>query len=263
MTSPRPNSEIPLLLNALKHMLRTQGLRYGDIAVALGISQMTVKRYLSGKGLSLTILEQLCQLAGTSLTELPELAAQYGPEQEDPLSEAQENALAEHHSLAVLLHLLMAGWTPREIQAEFKLADHILVATLVYLDRLGFIDLLPGNKIRLRSIRHIHWSRNVRLKRSFDRHLKQHFNKDFDDPEVRWRYRLVKLSDASLRRLEGLFEEWSRTIHTLAREDRDLPADQSRWHGVLLATQPVTLPDVREPSFLAQQATGSPAVPDR
>lgn len=263
MPATKSDSDIPLLLTALKSLFRAQGLRYEDIAVALDISQMTVKRYLSGKGLNLAVLEQLCRLAGVSLLELSELAVQYAPPRDEQLSEAQENALAEHHSLAVLLHLLMAGWTPSEIQAEFGLADHELVAALGYMDRLGFIDLMPGNKVRLRSLRHINWSGNVRLKRSFDRHLKQHFNKDFDDPEVRWRYRLVKLSDASLHRLESMFEEWSRAVHTLAQEDRYLPENQCRWHGVLMATQPVDISEVRTPSFLAPTDPDSPAVPIR
>ncbi|WP_145842168.1 helix-turn-helix domain-containing protein [Denitratisoma sp. DHT3] len=253
MTTPQSNSEIPLLLSALKDVFRNQGLRYADIAAALDISQMTVKRYLSGKGLGLGVLEQLCRLAGISLTELSELAVQHAAPREANLSEAQESALAEHFSLAVLLHLLQSGWAPQEIQAEFGLPEPVLVATLGYLDRLGFIDLLPDNRVRLRGARHIPWSRNPRLKRSFNLHLKKHFTKDFADPEVLWRYRLVKLSAKSRSRLEGLFEEWSRTVHALAQEDRRLPADQCQWHGVLFADQPVDLSEVREPSFLAPQ----------
>lgn len=253
MTTPTSDSEIPLLLTALKGIYRAQGLRYEDVAAALGISQMTVKRYLAGKGLSLAVLEQLCRLAGISLIELSELAVQHALPREAHLSEAQENALAEHFSLAILLHLLQSGWTPREIQTEFDLSEPVLVATLGYLDRLGFIDLLPDNRVRLRGARHISWSRNPRLKRSFNQHLKTHFTKDFADPEVLWRYRLVKLSAKSRSRLEGLFEEWSRTVHALAQEDRKLPADQCQWHGVLFADQPVDLSEVREPSFLTPQ----------
>lgn len=241
MTSAKADSKIPLLLRTLKELYRGRGLRHEDVATALDISKMTVKRYLSGKGLSLAILERLCQLADISLLELSELATQSDQASMQPLSAAQENALAENQGLAFLLHLLMTGWTPSEIQAELQMADHVLVGTLGHLDRLGFIDLLPGNKVRLRTIRHIHWAHNHRLKSSFDRHLKQHFNKGFDHPDVVWRYRLVKLSHASVLRLEALFEEWSRTADALSQDDRKLPADQCRWHGVLVAAQPVDL----------------------
>ncbi len=252
MTRPTPDSKIPLLLRTLKELYRGRGLRHEDIATALNISRMTVKRYLSGKGLSLAVLERLCQLADISLLELSDLANQSDQTSMAQLSETQETALAENQGLAFLLHLLMTGWTPAEIQAELRVADPVLVGALSHLDRLGFIDLLPGNKVRLRTVRHIHWARNNRLKSSFDRHLKQHFNKDFDHPDVIWRYRLVKLSRASILRLEALFEEWSRTAHTLSQDDRKLPPDQCCWHGVLLAAQPVDLS-----SLGATQAPGA------
>jgi transcriptional regulator with XRE-family HTH domain len=246
MASAKLDSKIPLLLRTLKELFRGRGLRHEDIAAALHVSRMTVKRYLSGKGLSLAVLEQLCQLADISLLELSELTTQSVQATTEQLSAAQENALAENQGLAFLLHLLMTGWTPAEIQAELYMADHVLVSFLSRLDRLGFIDLLPGNKVRLRTIRHIHWAHNDRLKRSFDRHLKRHFNKGFDHPDVIWRYRLVKLSHASIVRLQALFEEWSRTIHALGQDDRKLPPEQCCWHGVLLAAQPVDLSSLGE-----------------
>lgn len=132
-----------------------------------------------------------------------DLAAQQASAEEEHLSEEQD-ALAEHHTLAVLLHLLMAGWTPREIQEEFDLTAPVLVATLSYLDRLGFIDLLSGNKVRLRASRDIDWSHNARLKRSFDRYLKQHFKKGFDHPEVLWCYGLQPLPAPPGKPLRGM-----------------------------------------------------------
>jgi len=262
MTSSTSDSKIPLLLRTLKELYRGRGLRHEDIATALNISRMTVKRYLSGKGLSLAVLERLCQLVDISLLELSDLANQSDQTSMEQLSEAQENALAENQGLAFLLHLLMSGWTPAEIQAELRMADPALVVALSHLDRLGFIELLPGNRVRLRTIRHIHWAHNNRLKSSFDRHLKQHFNKSFNHPDVVWRYRLVKLSGASLLRLEALFEEWSRTVHTLSQDDRKLPPDQCRWHGVLLAAQPVdlcSLGPIRALDAVAQEPSSVPA----
>lgn len=263
MTNKHGGSSIPLLLKTLKSLFKVRGITYAHISAALGVSEMTVKRHFSGCGLKLEVLEKLSQLAGMSLFELSELAAQEFETKETQLTVEQERALAEHDLLAITLHLLMLGWPPRRIQIEFDLSDADFVTTLAYLDRLGFIDLLPGNKVRLRTSRELKWSQNERLKQRFASHLKKYFNKDFDSPDVNWRYAFVKLSDASICRLESLFETWIQAVKEMAHEDFDLPAAQGSWRGVLLASQPLDMKSIGKPTFLVKRNTAAKASGNR
>src|SRR6185503_15007171 len=70
------------LLTQLKRLLRASGLRYADVAVLIGVSEKTVKRYMVGQSISVAILEKLCEVAGITLFELVELAT--SEERADP-----------------------------------------------------------------------------------------------------------------------------------------------------------------------------------
>src|SRR3984885_6385641 len=73
-------SEIPLLLRALKSQLKARGLLYHDVAEKLGVSETTVKRYLTGHSLTVEILEDLCGVVDIRLSDLL-VISQEEPEQ--------------------------------------------------------------------------------------------------------------------------------------------------------------------------------------
>jgi predicted transcriptional regulator len=62
------------LLETLKQLYRAHGIRYKDAATLLGVSEVTVKRYFSGHGLTLQMLERLCDNIGIDLFDLCDLA---------------------------------------------------------------------------------------------------------------------------------------------------------------------------------------------
>src|SRR5579862_4173423 len=65
------------LLVALKQQLRVKGLHYRDVATRLKISERTVKRYFSGKGLTIDILQRLADVVGLDMMSLVILAQQH------------------------------------------------------------------------------------------------------------------------------------------------------------------------------------------
>ena len=81
------------LLEILKERFRAQGLRYSDLADKLSVGERTIKRYLSGHGLSPSILERLCFLAGVRLSEIA-LELEEREERPGHLSPEQETALS-------------------------------------------------------------------------------------------------------------------------------------------------------------------------
>src|SRR6202000_3194019 len=81
------------LIETLKSLFRSHGLRQADIAAALKLSRTTLKRRLSGQGLTIELLEALCERVDVSLAELVELAAVNQDKRMKRLSLEQENAL--------------------------------------------------------------------------------------------------------------------------------------------------------------------------
>lgn len=82
-------SELPLALTALKSLLKAKGLLYRDIAEQLGLSETTVKRYLTGHSLSFEILERLCRLVDVRVSDLMVMAQE---EPEQPVLTSEEEA---------------------------------------------------------------------------------------------------------------------------------------------------------------------------
>jgi hypothetical protein len=71
MRNRRPaTSTISLILATLKLQFKYRQIKYRDIANTLRISEITVKRYLAGRGLTVAILERLALVSGLTLFDL-------------------------------------------------------------------------------------------------------------------------------------------------------------------------------------------------
>ena len=82
------------LLLTLKQQLRVKGLHYRDVAGRLKVSEGTVKRYFSGKGVGIDTLEKLAKIVDLDLLSLATLAQQHNIE--GGLNLAQQAAVARH-----------------------------------------------------------------------------------------------------------------------------------------------------------------------
>ena len=132
------------VLAALKAVLKERGWRYADLARELGVSEATVKRLLSNGRIDLERLERICALLDLDFFELARLArgARDAPRH---LSERQESELAQSPRLMTVFHLLCQGWRADAIREGYDLGEPELTRLLARLDRLGLVELLPGD----------------------------------------------------------------------------------------------------------------------
>src|SRR5258708_20559776 len=91
-------SQIKILMEVLRELLRVRGLGPRDIAKQLEVSERTVMRWFASKAVDTLVLEKLCTLVGLSFFELCELAARRVETRLTRLSVAEEHALI-HDSL--------------------------------------------------------------------------------------------------------------------------------------------------------------------
>ena len=92
------------------------------------------------------------------------------------LSETQERSLVEDPKLLLVGLLALSHWTAEEIGAAYRLTAAEVVRHLVQLDKLGIIDLLPGDRIKLRLARNFSWRKDGPLQQFFEARLQRNFS---------------------------------------------------------------------------------------
>jgi DNA-binding Xre family transcriptional regulator len=226
------------LLAELKRLLKARGLRYADVAAALGLSEATVKRQLSRGPLDLQQLERLCAMLEVDFFELARGArdrAHAGTQ----LTLAQENALAAEPRLLVAFHLLCNGWSKAAVCEEFGLDAPQAVLLLARLDRLGLIDLLPGDRVRLRVPRGVEWRNPGPVRQRYAQLATTEFLRDGFDAEGRLlRLEVQELGAASIEALRGKLDKLAHEFNERAVIDAGLPARQRHSVGMLLGLRP-------------------------
>jgi len=231
----RQHSQSKLLKTVLKQQIRNRGLRYQDIAEHLGISVMTVKRYLNSDRVPIEALEEIGSCLGLSLIELAEIAKANDGRNKLDLEFQQESALASDHGLALLRLLLYSGMTVDEIIAEYGVDEPTLVQLLTRLDRLKLIELLPGNRVRIRGSRHIEWKAGGPMRHEIENDIRNHFVKmDFANTEEFFGYETARLSESSILQIEEHMRRLVRNVRILHQIDQNLRPEQKQWYTVLV-----------------------------
>lgn len=226
---------------ALKVALKAEGWTGRAIAEQFNIGEATVKRWLSGKGLTLERLEQLCGLANISLAELAQRAEAPHSGLAQELTLAQERALSRDPVLAFLFITLLGGTPLAELEADFAFPAEQMQAALNQLERLALIDRLRDGRIRPRVDRAILWRKSP-MRTMFEERMKEQFlAMDFADPDAVYVSDVIKLSAAGAAQLAELIENHRREIQALAQSDRAIMRLNRQWYALLSAMRPLDI----------------------
>jgi hypothetical protein len=213
------------ILQALKHVMRGRGVTYKQAAEALDLSEVSVKRLFSERSFSLQRLETLCELAQTDLGELLQLA-EAAEQQIHQLSVEQEQALVADTGLLLVAVCVMNHMRFDEILKKYEFDEPALIRLFARLDRMGILELLPGNRYRLRLSRRFALQPNGPVQSFFINNML----KEFLSPQAKAEHApfqlawamLSKESAAELRRkIQRLIEEYLQ----MAEYDTRIPAE--------------------------------------
>lgn len=239
MSIPMAN-EIARLLENLKRAYKTAGIRYADAAQALGVSDLTIKRWMTGKGLTVAALARLCEVADTTIGELTTTA---DARQELPLvTNAQAETIATDIVLGMTHYLLTRRWSAERIMQELRLDEPTMTRRLTLLDRIGVIALFPGNRVRL--LRRM--SGNIRDNAAtftlVARRVHEFFDRpDLSDPTIAWTNGIARLSRSSFTQMSERLDQLRDELFALGERDLDLPQDDVAWYTLFAAARPVSL----------------------
>lgn len=226
------------LIDALKRLLRGQGMTYRELAARLKMSEAAVKRMFSLRAMSLQRLEQICDVLDIGLADLAAESAR-GKDSMAELSEAQERALVSEPALLLALFLSLNRWKQTDVLAQFSFTEPQWTGLLVKLDRLGIIELQPGNRARALTARNFRWRRNGPMELYFREKLLGDYFADAFDGEQDGLFLLSgSLSVDGVRQMRQRLEEVVKEFDALLVRDATLSAKERIGVSLVLAQKP-------------------------
>jgi hypothetical protein len=217
---------------ALKKLLKARGRTYAEAATVLELSEASVKRLFARGELSLERIERLCDWIGVDIADVVAASATVQPAVTE-LTLDQERELARDPALMLVAFLALNRWSEAEILADFRFTKPQLIAALIRLERLGLLELLPFDRIKLRTARNFSWRKDGPIQHHFaQRVLPEFIASRFDEPGEHMRFVGGLLSRASVRKLHEAIETLIRQLDELVAQDLALPTQER--HGVSL-----------------------------
>jgi len=222
----------------LKHELRAKGLYYRDIAARLRVSEGTVKRYFTGKGVSLTVLRKLAEIADLDLLSLAERAEREGAGRKK-FTKAQQTALGKNRFISAVFFLLWHGWSPEKIGREFQIAGE-LGAALEKLESLGLVRRL-AHEVKILATPDIEQRGGGQLSDLTRDHAQMFLSEiDLRDAKTDWICTSARLSRASAARLHDTINKFMEDMRAATIADSDLPPEQVQWYRMFVGAQPIS-----------------------
>lgn len=228
-----PQSEA--LVKTLKAELKAAGLTYADVAKALCLSEASVKRMFAEKHFSLARLESVLALIGLELSDLVE-RMQKRRQQVELLTPEQEQEIADDIELLVVAVSVINGFSYEELANFYRLGRPALVQKLARLDRLRLIDLLPGNRIKLKIAPNFRWLPDGPIQRFFLQKVQSDFfNSRFDADNEKLLVLNCLCSEATNRAVQQRMQMMVDDISALVGKDKSLPLSERHGNTLVLA----------------------------
>ena len=170
------------LVIALKKELKSAQMTYASLAQALGMAESSVKRMLAKGDMPLSRIDAICRVLRLDFADLARRVADSQPLLQELLPE-QERAVVADKKLLLMAICVLSQWTLEQVLATYRLTEAEGVKYLAQLDRIGIIELRPGNRYRLKLAKTFRWRPHGAVMDYFREHaLLDYFAGGFDGP---------------------------------------------------------------------------------
>ncbi len=223
------------IVAGLKRALKQSGLTYAEVGRQLDVSESSVKRWFAEEKLSLQRIDAVCHLLDIDYQDLLQL----GQQEEgvlDQLTEDQEQQIVNDTRLLLVGYLLLQRWTPQQIIRRYEINEREMTQLLTRLDRLGIIELLPGNRVRTLVTPNFRWRTGGPIQRYFEASVrKDFFDSHFDLPGESQQFLYGMLSEDSIEQLNRRISHLVEDYRTLIRRDRMVPIAERSGTSLVIA----------------------------
>ena len=227
-----------MILQALKQCLKEKGFTYADVAHQLELSEASVKRIFSEENISLQRLDHICAMMQMEITDLSRIAANSRDEIQE-LSEQQEAEFVKQPKLLFVAYMLLNELSFDEIRLHYQINEHEGIQLLAHLDRIKFLDLLPGNRIKLHTSRNFRWRKNGPIEELFNRHIrKEFFHSRFAKSDESMKFGSAIVSRGTILLMHKKIDKLVNEFNELASQDAGLPFEEKMGCSLVGAIRP-------------------------
>ena len=222
------------LITALKAELKAAGITYADLARELGMAESSIKRVFAKADMPLSRIDEVLRVLKMDFADLARKVADAQPLRRE-LTHEQEAAVVADRKLLLVAICALSQWTFEQIVATYTLTEAECVKCLLQLDKLGFIELRPLNRYRLKVAKGFRWRPNGPAMQYFRKNVvDDYFSGGFDaEGEM-----LMLVHGQIGRSLAAMFNErLQRVAADFAHQhltDQKLPPDQKRPFTLLI-----------------------------
>lgn len=223
------------IVDTLKRELKVRGVTYRTLAARLDLSESAIKHMFSTGNFSLRRLDEVCAVLEVDISDLVDISESHEQKLEQ-LTEEQELEIMSDMRLLLVAYCLQNYWSFDEIIARYAITPEQGLKYLRQLDRMKFIELQPGDRVRLLIASNFSWRKNGAIEKFFrSRVQKEFFGHDFTDDES---VRIVKngmLTRKSVLRLIEKLKATGDLFDDTAWEEHKLSADERNGTTMVLA----------------------------
>ena len=226
------------LVDALKRLLKARSITYGELAGRIKMSEASVKRMFSQKNFTLQRLDQILGASGIGFEELS-AATHEAPAPIARLTLAQEREIIGDPKLLVVAVSAMNHIGVDQIVRGYRLSEVEVVGYLLRLDKIGFLELQPNNRVKLLIARTFSWIANGPIQNYFrEEAFGDYLDTRFDGEREMMRLVNVMLSRQSTAALLERLTQVATEFAQLHQQETKLPFEDRQAISFMVAARP-------------------------
>jgi len=207
------------LINTLKRCLKEHGITYADLTQPLNLSEASVKRLMNMSELFAKLEQDMDYLI--------------------QLTEAQEETLASDEKHLLVMNLIFSDWTYQDILRVFTLSEPELIRSLVQLDKIGLIELLPKNRFKLLTAHNFTWRKDGPVQSFVRKNLQnEYFDSDFAEEGSDLTLLVGMLSPEARLKIDKKLQDFAKEFDQLCKSDSKTPLTERLGYAVVMAIRP-------------------------
>jgi hypothetical protein len=226
------------LVDTLKRELKARGITYAELATRIAMSEASVKRMFSQKNFTLQRLDDVLQAVGIDFQDIAHIAHDES-QLISQLSYEQEKEIIGNPKILVIAVSVLNLISVEQIIKVYEITEAEIVKYLLRLDKIGFLELLPNNRVKLLVSRTFHWIPNGPIQAYFQElAYSDYLASRFDGEDEVMQLVNVMLSKQSIAALLSRLKQVAREFSQLHQDEVKLPYDDKTPISIMVAARP-------------------------